>query len=495
MKYIVALDQGTTSSRTLVFDEGMHVIASAQREFRQIYPEPGWVEHDPYDILSTQMETLREVVSKAGIEPGDIEAIGIANQRETTVVWDRHTGRPVYNAIVWQCRRTANFCRQMKDDGLEADISFRTGLVADAYFSGTKVRWILDNVPGAHSQAEAGNLLFGTVDSWLIWNITEEKNHLTDITNASRTMLFNIRRREWDMDMLRQLNIPASMLPAVLPCAAPYGHLRKDILGCGIPLCGVAGDQHAALFGQACFEPGEAKNTYGTGCFLLMNTGKQPVMSKNRLLTTIAWDLIGSPVYALEGSVFMGGAVIQWLRDELGLIKASSESEEVARSVPDAGGMYIVPAFTGLGAPWWDMYARGTMMGMTRGTNRAHIVRAALESIAFQSADVLAAMEADAEIKLARLKVDGGASANGLLMQFQANLLNTPVVRPACIETTAMGAAYFAGLECGIFTSLNNIAENWHKGQEFMPTTESEQVRSLLDGWHRAVDRTKNWVE
>lgn len=495
MKYIAALDQGTTSSRTILFDERMNAVSSAQREFRQIYPKPGWVEQDPFDILATQTETLREAVAKASIDPKDIAAIGIANQRETTVVWDKRTGRPVCNAIVWQCRRTAEMCTQLKNDGLEGEIAEKTGLVIDAYFSGTKVAWILRNIPGTMEEANAGHLLFGTVDSWLIWNLTEEKNHLTDATNASRTMLYNIRGMHWDADMLSLLGIPENMLPRVLPCASAFGHLHKDILGAGIPICGVAGDQQAALFGQACFSPGDAKNTYGTGCFLLMNTGNKPVASKNRLLTTIAWDLGGNPVYALEGSVFMGGATIQWLRDELGLIRSSAESEVIAQSVPDSGGMYLVPAFAGLGAPWWDMFARGTIVGMSRGTNRAHFVRAALESIAFQSADVISAMEADAGIPLKGLKVDGGASANAFLMQFQADLLNQPVSRPACIETTALGAASFADLSSGLFSGLEDIEKQWQCGRKFLPSTIASEVRSLAAGWHRAVDRAKNWIE
>jgi glycerol kinase len=495
MKYIAALDQGTTSSRTLIFDEQMNVLASAQREFRQIYPKPGWVEQDPFDILATQTETLREAVAKAGIDPKHIAAIGITNQRETTVVWDKRTGRPVCNAIVWQCRRTADLCQNIKNDGCEEDIAGKTGLVVDAYFSGTKIAWILQNVLGAKADAEAGHLLFGTVDSWLIWNITEEKSHLTDATNASRTMLFNIREMRWDDTMLKLLGIPASMLPRVLPCTGCFGTLHKDILGSRIPVCGVAGDQQAALFGQACFSPGDAKNTYGTGCFLLMNTGMTPVASKNRLLTTIAWNLGGNPVYALEGSVFMGGATIQWLRDELGLIRTSAESEELALTVPDCGGMYLVPAFAGLGAPWWDMYARGTIVGMSRGTGKAHFVRAALESIAYQSADVIAAMEADAKIKLKGLKVDGGASANAFLMQFQTDLLEKPVIRPACIETTAMGAAFLAGLASGLFSGTDEIARKWRSGREFHPSAENQTIRGSVSGWHRAVERSKDRIE
>ncbi len=495
MKYLLALDQGTTSSRAILFDEGMNAVSSAQREFRQIYPQPGWVEHDPYDILSTQTETMREAVSKAGVDAADIAAIGIANQRETAVVWDGRTGRPVMNAIVWQCRRTADFCRQLAESGQEPEIAARTGLVADAYFTGTKARWVLDHVPGARAWADAGHLRLGTVDSWLIWNITEEQAHLTDVTNASRTMLYNIGNMVWDGEMLRMLGIPESMLPEVKPCNGCFGHLRRDILGRSIPICGVAGDQQAALFGQACFQPGDVKNTYGTGCFLLMNTGNKPVPSKNRLLTTVAWDLGTGPAYALEGSVFMGGAAIQWLRDEMGLIRTSAESEEVARSAADTGGVYLVPAFTGLGAPWWDMYARGTLVGMTRGTGRAQVVRAALEAIAFQSADVLAAMEQDSGIAVKRMKVDGGASANGLLMQFQADLVNTPVVRPACIETTAMGAAYLAGLGAGLFTGTEAIAANWQAGHEYLPGEDGPRVRGLHAGWLRAVERARNWAE
>jgi glycerol kinase len=495
MRYILALDQGTTSSRAIVFDGDMAVVASAQREFRQIYPRPGWVEHDPFDILATQTETLREAVSKSGVDARDIAACGITNQRETAVVWDGRTGKPVCNAVVWQCRRSAGICDALRAEGLEGEIADRTGLVADAYFSGTKVRWMLDNVPGARREAEAGHLLFGTVDSWLIWNLTAEKNHLTDATNACRTMLYNIRDMAWDAEMLRALRVPEGMLPRVLPCAAIYGHLRKDILGREIPILGAAGDQQAALFGQACFSPGDAKNTYGTGCFLLMNTGDRPVRSKNRLLTTVAWDLGNGPAYALEGSVFTGGAAVQWLRDGLGLIRTAAESEELALSVPDTGGAYLVPAFSGLGAPWWDMYARGTLVGLTRGTERAHIVRAALESIAYQSADVMGAMEADAGIRLESLRADGGAAANGFLMQFQADLLGRPVVRPACIETTAMGAAYLAGLQAGLFSGTEDIARRWRAGREFRPSAEAGKAQASFSQWHRAVERAKGWLE
>jgi glycerol kinase len=495
MKYILAFDQGTTSSRTIVFDEQMKIVSLAQREFRQIYPQPGWVEHDPFDILGTQLETMREAVAKAGINTRDIAAAAIANQRETVVVWDKRTGRPVCNAIVWQCRRSAEYCSGLKADGLEDEINSRTGLLADAYFSCTKIKWILDNVPGARSEAEAGNLLFGTIDAWLIWNLTANKNHFTDVTNASRTMLFNIRNMKWDTEMQRILGVPSSMLPDVLPCSAEFGFLRKDILGREIPICGVAGDQQAALFGQACFAPGDVKNTYGTGCFLLMNTGEKPVSSKNRLLTTVAWDAGHGPLYALEGSVFTGGAAVQWLRDGLGLIRLASETEELALSVPDTDGVYLVPAFSGLGAPWWDMYARGTIVGITRGTGREHIVRAALEAIAYQSADMLGAMEADAGIRLSTLRVDGGAAANNFLMQFQADLLGRPVIRPGCVETTAMGAAYFAGLQAGLFADLNQIANLCLAGKEFNPSPDSKRVQDSFSGWHKAVDRAKNWIE
>jgi glycerol kinase len=495
MKYILALDQGTTSSRTIVFDEGMNIVSLAQREFRQIYPKPGWVEHDPFDILSTQTETLREAVAKAGIDVRDIAAAGITNQRETAVVWDKNTGRPICNAIVWQCRRSADICSKLKADGLEDEIGNRTGLLADAYFSGTKIKWMLDNIPGARAQAEAGNLLFGTVDTWLIWNLTADRRHLTDASNASRTLLFNIHDMIWDAEMLRILGVPATMLPQVLPNAAEYGCIRNDILGIEIPIRGVAGDQQSALFGQACFAPGDAKNTYGTGCFLLMNTGNKPVRSKNRLLTTVAWDVGQGPVYALEGSVFTGGATVQWLRDGLELVRTASETEEIALSVPDSGGIYLVPAFSGLGAPWWDMYARGAMVGITRGTSRAQVVRAALEAIAYQSADLLNAMEADAKLPLATLKVDGGASANNFLMQFQADLSGKPVVRPACVETTAMGAAYFAGLKTGVFSDLGDIAGRWQVGQSFQPSADATAMQTLFAGWHRAVERTKNWLD
>ncbi len=495
MKYILAFDQGTTSSRTIVFNEQMKIVSIAQREFRQIYPQPGWVEHDPFDILGTQLETMREAVAKAGVNSGDIVAAAIANQRETVVVWDKKTGRPVYNAIVWQCRRSADFCSRLRAEGVEGEIVRRTGLLADAYFSGTKIKWILDNVPGARSQAEAGNLLFGTIDAWLVWNLTAHNNHLTDVTNASRTMLFNIHNMKWDDEMLRILGVPGSMLPDVLPCTADFGRLRRDILGREIPIRGMAGDQQAALFGQACHRQGEAKNTYGTGCFLLMNTGGKPASSKSRLLTTVAWDAGDGPVYALEGSVFTGGAAVQWLRDGLCLIRTAAETEELALSVPSSDGVYLVPAFSGLGAPWWDMYARGTIVGITRGTGREHIVRAALEAIAYQSADMLQAMEADAGIRLSALKVDGGASANNFLMQFQSDLLGRPVVRPSCLETTAMGVACFAGLGTGLLADLSAIAKLCHAEKEFQPSPQAGLAQASFAGWHKAVGRAKNWIE
>ena len=495
MKYIVALDQGTTSSRTIIFDDHMNVVSLAQREFRQIYPQPGWVEHDPFDILSTQLETIREAKAKAKISSKDIAAVSIANQRETVVVWEKNTGRPICNAIVWQCRRSADICSQLRADHFEEEITRRTGLIADAYFSGTKIKWILDNIPKARKEAQSGNLLFGTIDSWLIWNLTEARNHLTDVTNASRTMLYNIHTLQWDEEMQRMLGIPASMFPDVLPCAAGFGLLRKDVLGKEIPICGVAGDQQAALFGQACFHPGEAKNTYGTGCFLLMNTGSDPVRSQNRLLTTIAWNIGDGPVYALEGSVFTAGAAIQWLRDGLGIIRSAAETEDLALSVPDSDGVYLVPAFSGLGAPWWDMYARGTIIGVTRGTRREHIVRAALESIAYQSADMISAMEADSEIRLSTLKADGGAAANNFLMQFQADLLSRPVIRPDHLETTAMGAAHFAGLSSGLYSGLKDISKHRRPDKEFHPSPVSPAVRSSLAGWHKAVERSKNWID
>jgi len=498
MKYIVALDQGTTSSRTIIYDKDMNAVSTAQQEFRQIYPQPGWIEHDPYDILNSQLDTLRAAVEKAHIDPRDIEAIGLANQRETTLVWDRETGKPIYNAIVWQCRRTAPFCEELKKEGADLVIQHRSGLVIDAYFAGTKIKWILDNVPGARAAAQAGKLAFGTVDTWLIWNLTGGKRHVTDVTNASRTMLFNISTCQWDDELLSLMDVPRSMLPEILPNCADFGIMDASVLGAPIPICGVAGDQHSALFGQNCVNDGEAKNTYGTGCFLLMKTGDKPIFSKSKLLTTIAWDLGAhgaGPQYALEGSIFMGGATIQWLRDEMKMISTSAESESVALQVPDSAGVYVVPAFTGLGAPWWDMYARGTIVGMTRGTGRAHIVRAALEAIAYQSYDVLTAMQTDTGITLKNLKVDGGATANNLLMQFQADLLGVPVIRPRSIETTAMGCAYLAGIHTGFFSGTQEISENWKANKIFRPGLTAEAANEKLTGWHRAVERAAAWAE
>jgi glycerol kinase len=494
MKYILALDQGTTSSRTIVFNEKGEATASANQEFEQVYPKPGWVEHNPYDILNSQIETMHNAVNKSGISVGDIAAIGITNQRETALVWDKNTGEPVYNAIVWQCRRTAPICERLEEEGLKQYIKETTGLVLDAYFSGTKISWILDNVDRARQKAENGDLLFGTVDTWLIWNLTGGHIHATDFSNASRTMLYDIHNLCWDKKLLEALNIPLSMMPEVKNSSDDFGCIKKDYFGREIPIYGVAGDQHAALFGQGCFEPGMVKNTYGTGCFMLMNTGEKAVSSKNNLLTTIAWGIDGKITYALEGSVFVAGAAIQWLRDELKMISTAAESEELALSVDDTGGVFLVPAFTGLGAPWWDMYARGTLVGMTRGTRREHIVRAALESIALQSYDLIDAMKHDSDTNIKMLKVDGGASANAFLMQFQSNIMNVLVQRPKCIETTALGAAYFAALKAGIYNSLEEIVQNWECGAEFSPSLDSSQRQATIKGWHKALDRAKNWA-
>ena len=494
MKYIVALDQGTTSSRAVVFDSQGRMVASHNIEFAQIYPHPGWVEHRPQDILDSQITSLKLAVDKAGIDASDIEAVGITNQRETTLLWDRRTGEPLCNAIVWQCRRTAPLVERLKQDGLGNLLRDRTGLVPDAYFSGTKLQWMLDSIDGARERAARGELCFGTVDSFLAWHLTGGRVHVTDATNASRTMLYDIHNQRWDEDLLRAMDIPAPLLPEVVDSATVVGMLDSRILGREIPLAAMAGDQHAALFGQGCFDPGMCKNTYGTGCFVLMNTGEAPVHSTHNLITTVAWRVDGKPVYALEGSVFVGGAVVQWLRDELGLVKTAAETEAIAQEVPDNGGVYFVPAFTGLGAPHWDMYSRGTLMGLTRGANRAHIVRAALESIAYQSADVIEAMESDAGIKTVALRVDGGASANSFLMQFQANLVNANVIRPQVIETTAMGAAMLAGRAVGLWTDsdLRNLQS---VDREFIPAMDERQRTSLLHHWHRAVERSKGWAE
>ena len=492
MKYIVALDQGTTSSRAVVFDQRGHIAASHNIEFTQIYPHPGWVEHRPQDILDSQIAALRLAVEKAGIDVAQIEAIGITNQRETTLLWDKATGEALCNAIVWQCRRTAPLVERLKQDGLGNLLRDRTGLVPDAYFSGTKLQWMLDSIPDARPRGEKGELCFGTVDSFLAWNLTSGRVHVTDATNAARTMLYNIYEQRWDETLLRAMDIPAPLLPKVVDSSQVVGMLDKRILGREIPVASLAGDQHAALFGQACFMPGMCKNTYGTGCFVLMNTGS-PVKSTHNLITTIAWRVDGKPCYALEGSVFVGGAVVQWLRDELGLIKTAAESEGVATEVPDNGGVYLVPAFTGLGAPYWDMYSRGTLVGLTRGANRSHIVRAALESIAYQSVDVIRAMESDAGMATAMLRVDGGASANNFLMQFQSDILNADVMRPKVTETTAMGAAMLAGRAVGLWrdSDLNSLQEI---DRQFIPRMDSAKREGLLRNWSRAVERSRAWA-
>ncbi|MBV8533043.1 MAG: glycerol kinase GlpK [Verrucomicrobia bacterium] len=493
MKYLLALDQGTTSSRALVIDYSGKVISVAQKEFTQFFPQPGWVEHDPNEIWMSQRGVAADALIRANINLADIAAIGITNQRETTVVWDRKTGEPIFHAIVWQDRRTAPICDQMRADGLEELVDSRTGLVIDAYFSGTKVRWLLDNVPGARERAERGELAFGTIDSWLIWKLTEGKVHVTDETNASRTMLFNIHRRDWDDELLKALHVPRSILPAAKSSSEVYGETTVDTLA-GIPIAGIAGDQQAALFGQMCSKPGMVKNTYGTGSFMLMNTGTDPIASKNKLITTIAWRQGGYTYYALEGSVFITGAVVQWLRDGLGIIKTSPEVEALAASVPDSGGVLFVPAFVGLGAPHWDAYARGAIVGLTRGSTAAHIARAALDSIAFQVTDVLTAMEADSGIKVAELRVDGGACANNLLMQTQADLLGVPVVRAANPETTAMGAAYLAGLAVGFYKSTEEISSQWASDRTFEPKIGAEERQKLRAGWNKALERAKAWL-
>ena len=490
-RYIAALDQGTTSSRCILFDREQNMAGMAQKEFTQFYPRPGWVEHDPMEIWSSQYGVLMEALAQSGADVRELAGIGITNQRETAVVWDKDTGKPVYNAIVWQCRRTAGLCEELKaDPDFTAYVKDRTGLLIDAYFSATKIRWILDNVPGARERAEEGKLLFGTVDSWLIWKLTGGKVHVTDCTNASRTMLYDIRSLRWDETICKKLGIPMSMLPQVRSSSEIYGYV--NIQGVEVPIAGIAGDQQAALFGQTCFEPGEAKNTYGTGCFLLMNTGETPFVSKNGLLTTIAIGLNGKVSYALEGSIFVGGAVIQWLRDELGLISDSSDTEYFARKAADTAGVYVVPAFTGLGAPHWDMNARGAILGLTRGAGRNHIIRAALESIAYQTADVLRAMEEDAGIPLRELRVDGGASANGFLMQFQADIMDRPLRRPMIRETTALGAAYLAGLATGVWASLDDVRGSWTLDRLYEPAMGAEKREKLLRGWHEAVNRVRS---
>ena len=493
-RYVVALDQGTTSSRAIIFDHDARIVAVSQREFTQHYPQPGWVEHDPMEIWATQSSTLTEALAKSGIHNDEIAAIGITNQRETTVVWEKATGKPVYNAIVWQCRRTAAICEELKERGLDNYVRENTGLLLDAYFSGTKVKWILDNVEGAREKAERGELLFGTIDTWLIWKMTNGEVHVTDPTNASRTMLYNIRDLQWDGHILQELGIPASMLPEVRPSSEIYGYTTRGG-GAHIPIAGIAGDQQAALFGQLCFEKGMAKNTYGTGCFLLMTTGETPVISDCGLLTSIAVGPTGNVNYALEGSVFMGGATIQWLRDELRLIDDATDTGYFAGKVKDSNGVYLVPAFVGLGAPYWDPYARGAIVGLTRGANRNHIIRAALESIAYQSRDVLDAMQKDSGIRLASLKVDGGAVANDFLMQFQSDIMGTTVVRPKLIETTALGAAFLAGLAVGFWKSTAELSDKFSIDREFEPSLPAEQREQLYAGWQKAVTRAQHWVD
>jgi len=494
-KYVMAFDQGTTSSRCIIFDKSGKIKSMAAKEFTQIYPKPGWVEHDPMEIWSSQISVATEAMAKLGIEADEIAAIGITNQRETTIVWNKQTGQPVYNAIVWQCRRTADMVEDLKKKGFEDYIRKTTGLIPDAYFSATKIKWILDNVPGARKEAEKGNLLFGTVDTWLIWNLTKGRTFVTDYTNASRTMLFDIRRLAWDNKILNALDIPYEMLPEVKPSSCLYSVTDRSLFGEEIPISGAAGDQQAALFGQCCFSKGEAKNTYGTGCFLLMNTGEDAVVSKHGLLTTIAACTDDKPVYALEGSVFVAGAAVQWLRDELRLIRNAAESEKYALEVEDTNGVYVIPAFTGLGAPYWDQYARGAIVGITRGCNREHIIRATLESIAYQTFDVIKAMEKDLGENIKSLKVDGGACANNFLMQFQADILNTPVHKPECIETTALGAAYLAGLAVEFWKDRDEIKKNWALSKTFKPNMEQEHRENLLKGWHKAVGRSFAWAQ
>ncbi|WP_374554332.1 glycerol kinase GlpK [Aquitalea pelogenes] len=494
-QFILALDQGTTSSRAILFNQAGDIVSLAQKEFRQIYPQPGWVEHDPQEIWGGQAGVAAEAVAKAGIDGRSIAAIGITNQRETTIVWDRETGLPVYNAIVWQDRRTAAFCDQLKERGLADIIRSKTGLLVDAYFSGSKIKWILDNVPGARARAEAGKLAFGTVDSWLIWNFTHGKVHVTDVSNASRTMLYNIHTLEWDAELLDILSIPASMLPAVKSSSEVYGHTHAAHLGVEIPIAGVAGDQQAALFGQQCTRPGMVKNTYGTGCFMMMNTGEQPIESTNKLLTTIAWQVDGKVHYALEGSIFIGGAVVKWLRDGLGIIRHSADVGPLAQEVADSDGVYLVPAFAGLGAPHWNQDARGTIVGATLGTKAAHIARAALDSIAYQTMDVLKAMEADTGMAIAELRVDGGATVNELLMQFQSDILGVDVVRPKITETTALGAAYLAGLAVGYWAGVEDIQGQWQLDRRFQQGMAAEQVDANVRGWVRAVNAAKAWAD
>ena len=494
-KYIMALDAGTTSNRCILFDKKGQVISVAQKEFTQYFPKPGWVEHDANEIWSSQLGVAVEAMAKIGATAEDIAAIGITNQRETTIVWDKNTGEPVYHAIVWQCRRTSEYCDELKKKGLTDKFREKTGLIIDAYFSGTKLKWILDNVEGVRERAEKGELLFGTVETWLIWKLTKGKVHVTDYSNASRTMLFNIKELKWDDEILAELNIPKSMLPEVKQSSEIYGYCDSAFLGGEIPIAGAAGDQQAALFGQTCFKSGEAKNTYGTGCFMLMNTGETPVFSENGLVTTIAWGLDGKVNYALEGSIFVAGAAIQWLRDELKIIESATDSEYMANKVKDTNGCYVVPAFTGLGAPHWDQYARGTIVGITRGVNKYHIVRATLESLAYQVNDVLQAMKADSKIELEALKVDGGASQNNLLMQMQSDIIDAPVKRPMCVETTAMGAAYLAGLAVGYWKNKEEVIKNWEIDRVFTPEISEEDRAKKIKGWNKAVKYSYGWAK
>ncbi|ONI38904.1 glycerol kinase [Candidatus Epulonipiscium fishelsonii] len=494
-KYVMALDSGTTSNRAILFNEKGEICSIAQKEFTQIFPKPGWVEHNANEIWSTQLGVAVEAMSKIGVTPDQIASIGITNQRETAIVWDKETGEPIYNAIVWQCRRTSEYCDSLKEKGLVDMFRMKTGLVIDAYFSATKVKWILDNVKGARERAEKGELLFGTVETWLIWKMTKGKVHVTDYSNASRTMMFNIINLDWDDEILAELNIPKSMLPTAKPSSCIYGESAAQFFGAAIPIGGAAGDQQSALFGQTCFNAGEAKNTYGTGCFLLMNTGNKPVFSKNGLLTTIAWGLDGEVTYALEGSIFVAGASIQWLRDEMRLIDSAVDSEYMATKVKDTNGCYVVPAFTGLGAPHWDQYARGTIVGLTRGVNKYHVIRATLDSICYQVNDVIDAMKADSNIDLAAVKVDGGASANNYLMQVQADIVNAAVKRPKCVETTAMGAAYLAGLAVGYWKSKEDVIKNWAIDRVFEPTITEQEREKMLKGWHKAVNYAFDWAK
>jgi len=494
-KYILSIDQGTTSSRAIIFDHDGNVVSVAQQEFMQYYPKPGWVEHDPNEIWATTMGVIADAMARGNINRSQISAIGITNQRETTVIWDAETGKPVHNAIVWQDRRTSKICDNLKEKGLEETIKHKTGLMVDAYFSGTKIKWILDNLEGAREKAEAGKLRFGTIDTWLIWKLTNGKVHVTDYTNASRTMIYNIFTLKWDEDLLKELNIPSSLLPEVKPSSQIYGNTDADVFGAEVPIAGIAGDQQAATFGQVCYDKGMAKNTYGTGCFMLMNTGEDPIESKHGLLTTIAYGIDGKVNYALEGSIFVTGAAVQWLRDELKIVDSAADTEYYATKVKDNGGVYFVPAFAGLGAPYWDMYARGTIVGLTRGSSKAHIIRATLESIAYQTRDVLEAMEADSGIKLKTLRVDGGAALNNFLLQFQSDILGVEVERPVVNETTALGAAYLAGLAVGYWNGQEELLRKWKRDALFTPQMDEDERERLYAGWKRAVERAKNWIE